>query len=322
MTNLLENAVQPQIPDFSHPIEDGEYIFLTNEAGIMNRKINTWIRNRIPGAIIFGKPRLGKTKAINYNLRVLTEKWGSRANFYYMTTATYTNITERIFFEEMLRSVGQPEIQKGTVVEKRNRLNRFLIGKACITNARKIIFFIDEAQRLSEKQYDLLMDIYNELNDNGITLTTILVGQIELQKKRMSFYGYKDMIRERFMTELHEFHGIVDFENLKFCLRQYDQELEFPEGSGWTFTRYYFPGQFENGFRLAKYTKMIFSVFWEIQQAHDATTFQQIPMQYFTLFVEYLLREYGVEGLNRHEFSSDDIRTAIVMTGYESTLSE
>ena len=322
MNKVLTENQRPSLLDFSHPVDDGGYIFLTNQAAIMNKKINVWIRNRIPGAIIYGKPRLGKTKAISYNIRVLSEQWGTRANFYYMTTATYSNITENIFFEEMLRSIGQPETRKGTVVEKRIRLNRFLIGKASLTGAKKIIFFIDEAQRLTEKQYDLLMDIYNELYANGITLTTILVGQIELQKKRRSFYGYKDMIRERFMTELHEFYGILDLADLKLCLQQYDQALTFPENSGWTFTRYYFPNQFENNFRLANYAQLIFDTFWKIQQAHNLTTFQQIPMQYFTLFVEDMLREYGIEGLNCWELSSDNIHDAILMTGYEATLSE
>lgn len=318
----LKSDQRPDLPDFAHPVYDGGYIFLTNQAAIMNRKINIWIRNRIPGAIIYGRPRLGKTKAINYNIRVLEEQWGERANFYYVTTTSYAHITENIFFEELLRSIGHPETRKGTIVEKRIRVNRFLIGKASLTGAKKIVFFIDEAQRLTEKQYDLLMDVYNELYANGITLTTILVGQIELKRIRSTFYGYKDMIRERFMTDLYEFHGIEDIADLKLCLRQYDQELTFPEKSGWTFTRYYYPSQFETGFRLENYAKQSYDSFWQIQQEHSLTAFQQVPMQYFTLFVEYILREYGIEGLDCQDLSKDSIRDAILMTGYGQMLSE
>jgi len=321
MENENQGVIErPKLSEYVHPINDGSYIFVTNEVGLMYEKVNIWINNRVPGAIIYGRPRIGKTSSIDYIMLVLQSSWGSRANFYSMTTNHYSKLTERIFFEEMLKSVGHAEINKGTAVDKRRRLINFLVGKASITSAKKIIFFIDEAQRLSEKHYDLLMDIYNELHANNITLTTILVGQPELKLIRKSYYGYKDMIRERFMLEMHEFHGIKDLNDLKLCLSQYDKELCYPENSTWTFTKYFFPKQFENGFRLVDYSGQILKLYEDIQSNYGISTFQHIPMQFFTLMVEYILNELGIEGKNNWILDDDDLKEAIDRSGYERIL--
>ncbi|WP_318766119.1 ATP-binding protein [Lactiplantibacillus carotarum] len=264
---------RPVLPNFSHPVEEGHYLFLTTQIAKMCNQINIWIQNRIPGAIIYGRPRLGKTAAINFAQRYLGNLWKNRADFYYMTTNTYTTLTERIFFEEMLRSVGHEEIAKGTIVEKRMRVMNTLITNATILNVKKVVFFIDEAQRLTEKQYNWLMDIYNELYANGITLTTILIGQPELQLTRTSYFKYKTMIRERFMTEIYEFHGLLSIKDIQVCLEQYDIERKYPTDSEWTFTRYYFPSQFENGFRIGNYSKSIYDAFWKVQQKNSKLRF-------------------------------------------------
>lgn len=308
---------RPKLSEFAHPINDGSYIFITNEVAKMYQKINLWINNRVPGAIIYGRPRLGKTSAIRYVMFVLKEKWGSQANFYSMTTNYYSKLTERIFFEELLKSVGHEEVTKGTVVEKRRRLINYLVGKASITSAKKVVFFLDEAQRLTEKHYDLLMDIYNELYANNITLTTILVGQPELRLTRKSYYGYKDMIRERFMLETHEFFGIKGKEDLYLCLKQYDEELCYPEDTDWTFTKYYFPKQFDKGFRIKNYTNEILNQFTDIQNKYGISTFLNIPMQFFTLMIEYILKNFGVEGENLWELDSDNLKAALDSSGYE-----
>jgi len=313
---------RPILMPRAHPINSGNYLFATREIKKMIENTNLWIENRTPGAIIYGNPRLGKTKAIKYTINVLNLKWGDFVDFYSITTNYYAKLTERIFFEEMLRAVGHPEITKGTIVDKRNRLTKYLVANADQKNAKKIVFFIDEAQRLKASHFDFLMDIYNELYANGISLTTILVGQPELKKIRQSYFGYKDMIRERFMNDMREFHGIRNETDLKICLSWYDRELFFPKGSEWSFTRYFFPQQFKNGFRLEQLSDRIFDTFWRVQQEYGRTSFNQIPMHYVTNFVETFLKSYGIDGENLFSISDHQINEIILLTSYANTLKE
>lgn len=49
---------------------------------------------------------------------------------------------------------------------------------------RRIMLIIDEAQRLTEYHYNWLMDIYNDLDYEKISMTVISVGQSELLARR------------------------------------------------------------------------------------------------------------------------------------------
>lgn len=315
-TNVLEN--RPVIAE--HPLTENSYIFLTKQIAILYKKTNDWIQNRMPGAVIYGESRMGKSTAIRYLMASLKATWGNKANFYSMITKTDLRLTDKTFFEGMLRAVGHPEISKGTITDKRNRLTNLLIARASSTNTRKIVFFIDEAQKLTDTHFDFYMDISNELDANGIALISILVGQSELLKKRGSLKGYRDMIRNRFFLESCEFQGLLTKGDFQLCLNQYDKELKYPTNSDWSFTRYYFPEQFNSGFRLTNYTDIIYDSFWKIQQKYHLTSFEQVPMQYLVNFIRVLLIEYGIDGENCWDLSEKQISDAIKKGLYEQWL--
>lgn len=115
----------------------------------------------------------------------------------------------------------------------------------------RVSFFIDDAQRLVEIHYDWLMDLYNDLDHYGITLTTILVGQKELVHQRSAFIsGDKFQIVGRFMSHEYQFKGIENLNNLRICLTGYDDYCEYPTNSNWSFTKYFFSESFTRGYRL------------------------------------------------------------------------
>ncbi len=66
----LQDDQRPYVPKGVHPIETGRYLIATNEIERMYQTISKWIQNRSPGGIIHGRPRIGKTRAINYLLVV------------------------------------------------------------------------------------------------------------------------------------------------------------------------------------------------------------------------------------------------------------
>lgn len=99
-----------------------------------------------------------------------------------------------------------------------------------------------------------------------------------------------------FMVHEYKYTGIKEVANLRYCLEGYDEGSEFPERSGWSYTRYFFPEQFDRGLRLADSADELLEVFIELQQEEGLRATTEIPMQYLTLTIDYILRHCGVNG--------------------------
>jgi hypothetical protein len=129
------------------------------------------------------------------------------------------------------------------------------------------------------------------LDLSEINLITLLVGQEELLTIRSEHIAAKnDHIVGRFMTHTYEFSGIRNNREVKECLGAYDDILEYPKDSGWSFTRFYLPKWYDNGGRIKEFA----DEFWEeISIAHKKKYPRkkpQISMQYFVRAVDHFLR--------------------------------
>lgn len=205
--------------------------------------------------------------------------------------------TENRFFTDFLKGIGHSMYLKGTAEAKRDRISKFLIERAEVYAQHRIILFIDDAQRLHELEYSWLMDIYNELDRYNISLTVILVGQEELVHQRSAFIQAQKMqIIGRFMIHEYKFSGIKTLKDLNMCLTGYDSISDYPEGSGWSYTRYYFPDAYCEGRRLVDCSEELFNQFRELREELNVTTPIEIPMQYLTLTIDNCFRTFGIDG--------------------------
>lgn len=312
-----KDNVRPYIPKGTHPIETGKYLVSTNEIDRMYQTVIKWIENRIPGTIIYGRPRLGKTRAISYLINCLPQDFGENMPIYHIRCRKYKNPNENFFFEDLLNSVGHSIISNGKPNMKRTRLLRFLVERADFSGTNKIVFFIDDAQRLAEIHYDWLMDLYNDLDHYGITLTTILVGQKELVHQRSAFIsGEKFQIVGRFMSQEYQFKGIETLNDLRICLMGYDNYCEFPSNSNWSFTKYFFSESFIRGYRLQNSAEELFQIFIDLRREYGLPQKVEIPMQYVTLTIEYALKHFGENGLDLQVIEKTHWQEAINNSGY------
>ncbi|MDN4079351.1 hypothetical protein QYF52_15490 [Paenibacillus polymyxa] len=161
------------------------------------------------------------------------------------------------------------------------------------------------------------MDIYNYLIDCGISMTAILVGQEELKHVRSAFINAKQgQIVGRFMVYEYKFSGIKSKDELQTCLNGYDSLSEYPDQSGWSYTRYYFPNAYEQGFRLEQCTEELFLTIENARKVKGITKPLEIPMQYLTLTVEYVFKKYGVNGRNVSNLSQVHWLDGLKESGY------
>lgn len=316
MDSIIKNNFNEPIIEDLHPIKTGNYHIVTNEIMNLYAVVNRWIKNRAPGGIIYGKPRLGKTKAIEYLKYYLKEEYGEELPIFTMVCSDHKP-NENRFYTNLLREVGHSFYNQGKAEIKKERLIRFFIEKAENNKFRKLILFIDESQMLFEKDYNWLMDIYNQLDRNAITMTVILVGQEELMHQRSSFIaGNKKQIVGRFMIHEYKFSGLKNLDDIKTCLKGYDIYSEYPAHSECCFTKYFFTDAYNDGHRLGEDAELIFNAFQDIRSEFNITSPFEIPMQYFTLSIDNCLNTFGSDGKGVYWPSKMNWHEAIKSSGY------
>lgn len=226
-----------------------EFNIVTSAIISLDKQVFKWISDGVPGAIIYGRPRIGKTRAILYIASVLKQKYGQELPVYILNSTEHI-ANDKYFYTELLKAVGHEEFDKGTVSMLKERLLNKLIADACNTQYRKIVLFIDEAYNISEKDFKWLIDIYNNLYLKNIHLYVFLVGSDELlARKRALIIAKQHQIVGRFMVEECHFHGIRTSKELSICLANYDKNMMFGNRQI-ILTKEFFPEAFADGKRL------------------------------------------------------------------------
>lgn len=309
--------LRPSVPSGTHPIETGRYTLYTPPLGRFCDQLKGWVNSRATGAIMTAPPRFGKSKGIRFAVGELREELGPTFPILSFCCKDHQYPTEGRFFESLLSDFGHSLSLSGTASAKRARLTQFLIQHASIGQHRRLLLIGDEAQKLQEPHYKWLVDIYNELDRHDIATTVVLVGQPELIHQRAAFEKAKKMqIIGRFMVHLHEFAGLRSQRDFEYCLKGYDDESEYPEASGCSFTRYFFPTGFEAGWRLAREAKGLWEAFQHVRVEAKLPGKAEIPMQYFSKTVEYALKDYGSTDVGPPTISLNQWKQAIEHSGY------
>ena len=111
------------------------------------------------------------------------------------------------------------------------------------------------------------------------------------------------------MTRLTDAVGQTD------TLNSYDVGSEWPDGSGTSYTKYFFPKAFEGGFRLSAFAAELWNIFEEMGPANPKHGLQ-VPMQHIARTVEALIRKFSDDDIHEPGIKRDDLVTAVERTGY------
>jgi AAA domain len=316
-TTTQPNFVRPHVAPNTHPIETTHYLLATVVMDNFCQTILRWIRQRCSGGLIYGAPRRGKTRAVRYLVRVLPELLGIPVPIISFPCRDYKQPTEGIFFQDLLKAAGHLLSEKGSPAAKRDRLIEFLTEKVRFSGQDRVILVIDEAQKLHQANYKWLIDVHNELDAADISLVVLLVGQDDLAHQYSAFkLAKKTQILGRFMVNQFCFHGIVSAAEIGTCLKGYDEESEHPADSGWSFTRYYFPAAFQNGFRLEQFKELVWQAFKDTKEQCGLPGGLEIPMYYFCRAVESVLTEFGSLEEDAPLLSLETWQQAVIDSGF------
>lgn len=308
---------RPHVPNGAHPIYTGKYLLPTPPLSKLCDHIRRWLDMRAPGAMVEGPQRFGKTRSIKFSIKELKHTHGDNFPVFSFDCRDYRFPSDSVFFGDILDDLGHSLSRSGTAAARRTRLIQYLCSQAAETDHRRLVLIADEAQNLRQIHYKWLVDVYNELERKDIIPTMILVGQPELVHQRDAFDQAKQkQIVGRFMVHHHHFNGLRSASDLKYCLKGYDEGSEYPELSGWSFTRYFFPHAFDSGWRLTGQDKMLWLAFQDIRAEAQLPGKAELPMQYVARTIEYVLRQFS--NLDDHvaPLSLNQWKEAIVASGY------
>ena len=285
----IDPSVRPIDPAL-HPIETGNYRIATPAIESFYELICRCLRYRITGALAFGPPRIGKTRAIEY-LRLLLAETHPKVTTYHAQAEHKPRHAEGPFFSNLLEAVGFPDPDSGSNPTKRIRLiNK--IKEACSRNGSgTVVLFCDEAQRYDENEYEWLRDVHDHLDRLQIRLFTFLVGQQELLAVKTALQrARKTQIVARLMVEELVFHGVCDAAEVATCLGGYDN-TNFPRASDWSFTRFYVPSAVASGYKLSDDAGLLWNAFDHLHHKNGLPGELEIPMESFARAVEIVLKE-------------------------------
>jgi len=92
------------------------------------------------------------------------------------------------------------------------------------------------------------------------------------------------------MVDELAFYGTRNAQDAATCLHGYDQTA-YPEGSQWSFTRFYVPQAFEAGYRLTKDADALWRAFETAHHKANLPGQLEIPMESFARAVEIVLKD-------------------------------
>lgn len=300
----------------THPIETGRYFLLTPMILDCLNHVFDHIDHRDTGFPIVGPQRMGKTYYIGAARRYLavTKPWLPVINLRAVHT---TNVSKREFFISLLRQLHYQFFSANNSAVLLDTFSSLLAQRANEKQSDCILMFIDDAQKLTENQYKWLCDVFNDIDEEGVTLITFLVGEPLLKDYTTSIeQGEERQVSGRFFNGGIRFYGVTSIKDISACLSAYDG-ARFPKKQGPTFTQKYFCEAFANGWRLQTLTDLLWEAFAAVAgvSPNDAL---EIPMQYFCSLVRRILIKFGPGSGPEPQITRRMLEEEIILSGFQS----
>lgn len=292
----------------SHPIVEKNYRIPTP----MLERTYAVIRERVwtkrTGIYLYASPRMGKTTCAEEVQSLLALEF---PKFYILRVDARRSArpSESHLFRLLLDSVNHALSRRADVNLLFHNIKSDIMVQLASHGGSHFVLIIDEMHRLSDTDLEQLLAIHNALRMERITMTTVSFAQPEIRDRVTGLMTQRQhQIIARFLSEPLVFEGCSSAQELGLILEAYDMHSEFPEGSGWSYTRFFLPEAYQNGFRLAAYNAALWQTLAAAVGPHGSAG---IPMEHICLSVEYLLLAARAEDCHNFLISEDDIREAV-----------
>ncbi|EPX94470.1 hypothetical protein P3T32_005066 [Ralstonia sp. GP73] len=297
------------------PLEDA--IVWTPVIERLGKTVAGWLRMDSPGAMVSGKPRLGKSAACRYLAQTLPSIIAAPVAVVIWSIPDNRAMRERDFIQERMLQSGCVAVAHRDIAVLRSRLYDRLAHLAAEASSKRVVIIIDEAQHLSADHYGYLIHCANELLDRRVRPFFLLVGQPELED--MARRWNENMLQQvhgRFHTHEFIFTGIARSE-LAEVLAQMDERLSPERPSP---PEALLPAAYAEGWRLSELAPQIGQALLAIATQHHITGEILVPMQYLRSTVLAFFSRVVVQRLDPRAASAALMLNCLRDSGFMSVI--
>ncbi|WP_456184913.1 ATP-binding protein [Advenella kashmirensis] len=253
------------------------------------------------GGYIYGPSRYGKSRGLKWFVRVaLEERFGFTIPLVTWIRRPDMHLSEADFWKDLLLASNFSLVDHLKKARNRGAMrdlfrNR-MVSIAESAGSNYIVLLIDEAQEMTLREWQWLLGLQNVLDYDGFRLSVFSIGtqQIGYQHDYLAKSGNAH-IAARFFVLHSRFHGLRHVDELSFVLEGYDQESEWPTGSGISYLNYFAPNHYRSNHRLSHCAATLWQALSDLlpsgaqQVFKKKSTEMEIPMKYVALSVEEAL---------------------------------
>jgi hypothetical protein len=257
-----------------HPLMTGQSLLPTAQIASLCTMVYRAVLTRQLGLCFTAKSGMGKTSAMRFLATYLRQKL-PRLVVYNHTCRNHKGGSVRGFFKHFLSTVGHP-VLKGETADLRDRLGKTIVDAARLSGLRVAVMLIDEAQAMDVDDFAFLKDVANEIEAEGTTLITVLMAQdpdFRYVQKKLEHSSRLDLM-SRFTLNPQQFRAFESEKDISGVMKQVDNAL-YSDSVEITWTEFFLPLAFANGFRLANFAQVFFSSMADMLDKQGLTC--QIP---------------------------------------------
>lgn len=198
-----------------------------------------------------------------------------------------------------------------------DRLRNFIRTRCGQARVRRMVLFIDNAQRITDTEYHYLEDLDGQLTEDKLSLFLVLVRQSDAEGIDIGddWLDRPSHTVRRWFMDTMPFQPLMGVREITHALSRYDRSMTWPTPD-MSFTRYFAKSAFDKGWTLAADAGVIVSEMHALRKAYQLPESQAWPMATFTLVVHYLLSEIAARHDDFKGFTAEHIRKALLATGY------
>jgi len=241
----------------NHPLFSPTTVLTTEPIKELYQVVRHVLLVRENGCCFTAQSGAGKTRALMLLEHLLRERMPQLVIIQH-SSWNHQVPSIRAFFKHFLTAVGHPEL-RGETFDLRHRLVCRLIDLARSQQSPFVVLLIDEANAMLLADFLFLKDVYNDLDREGILLVTIMMGQdpdFSDVIAGLREQGKSDLV-SRFARRRQALRLLSRKEDVAGIFRQIDAAV-WPPGSGQTWTQFFVPDAWAEGFRLENETDAFF----------------------------------------------------------------
>lgn len=306
---------------YEHPLFDPSQLhFETRQTQKLAETFNRWIWTGSIGGRVLGHTRTGKTTALEVVAKKLTNRAGVvlPSHIFYVPRRDKPTIAS--VYRNLCLSVN---LHIGTNRASLNAdilasdFTQYIIDTTLANGTNTFILMVDEMQRLTPNQLYAFSEMYDLLRLSRLNLVTFFIGNKLESKRLLEVVKQKEYshINKRFFSQRFIFDGLRTKDDVNYCLTQYDISV-FPPQSKTSYTHFFLPTEWNNGFQLSSLTDQIWTAFLRVKKQYSLNDW---GMQYFVSAINTLLIDFlPNDGLGN--FSIETILACIELSGLTSSL--